>query len=72
MSVKTKNFIVSLLISLVYFLGILRFSTLANKYLKSEFVLIAANDRTKKTEALNKINKIYFFINSFPNILEYL
>ena len=39
MSVKTKNFIVSLLISLVYFLGISRFSTLANKYLKSEFVL---------------------------------
>ncbi|MEB3012079.1 CPBP family intramembrane glutamic endopeptidase [Parvimonas sp. D2] len=39
MSVKTKNFIVSLLISLVYFLGILRFSTLVNKYLKSEFVL---------------------------------
>ena len=39
MSVKTKNFIVSLIISLVYFLGILRFSTLANKYLKSEFVL---------------------------------
>ena len=39
MSVKTKKFIVSLLISLVYFLGISRFSTLANKYLKSEFVL---------------------------------
>ena len=39
MIVKTKNFIVSLLISLVYFLGISRFSTLANKYLKSEFVL---------------------------------
>ena len=39
MSVKTKNFIVSLLISLVYFLGISRFSSLANKYLKSEFVL---------------------------------
>ena len=39
MSAKTKNFIVSLLISLVYFLGISRFSTLANKYLKSEFVL---------------------------------
>jgi len=39
MSVKTKNFIVSLLISLVYFLGISRFSTLANKYLKSEFIL---------------------------------
>ena len=39
MSVKTKNFIVSLLISLVYFFGILRFSTLVNKYLKSEFVL---------------------------------
>ena len=39
MNVKTKNFIVSLLISLVYFLGISRFSTLANKYLKSEFVL---------------------------------
>lgn len=39
MSFKTKNFIVSFLISLVYFLGILRFSTLANKYLKLEFVL---------------------------------
>ncbi len=39
MSVKTKNFIVSLLISLVYFLGISRFPTLANKYLKSEFVI---------------------------------
>ena len=39
MSVKTKNFIVSLLISLVYFLGISRFSSLANKYLKSEFVI---------------------------------
>ena len=39
MSVKIKNFIVSLLISLVYFLGISRFSSLANKYLKSEFVI---------------------------------
>lgn len=39
MSVKTKNFIVSFLISLVYFLGISRFPTLANKYLKSEFVI---------------------------------
>ena len=39
MSVKTKNFIVSFLISLVYFLGISRFPTFANKYLKSEFVI---------------------------------
>ena len=39
MSVKTKNFIVSFLISLVYFLGISRFPTLANKYIKSEFVI---------------------------------
>lgn len=39
MSVKTKNFIVSFLISLVYFLGISRFHTLANKYIKSEFVI---------------------------------
>ena len=39
MSVKTKNFIVSLLMSLVYFLGISRFPTLANKYIKSEFVI---------------------------------
>ena len=39
MSAKTKNFIVSLLISLMYFLGISRFPTLANKYIKSEFVI---------------------------------
>lgn len=39
MSVKTKNFIVSFLLSLVYFLGISRFPTLANKYIKSEFVI---------------------------------
>ena len=39
MSAKTKNFIVSLLISFIYYFGISRFPTLANKYIKSEFVI---------------------------------
>ena len=39
MSVKTKNFIVSFLISFIYYFGISRFPTLANKYIKSEFVI---------------------------------
>ena len=39
MSAKTKNFIVSFLISFIYYFGISRFPTLANKYIKSEFVI---------------------------------
>ena len=65
MSVKTKNFIVSLLISLVYFLGISRFSTLANKYLKSEFVL---KNLTNINMVLSLIFGVlvYLFCKKFP------
>lgn len=65
MSAKTKNFIVSLLISLVYFLEISRFPTLANKYLKSEFVI---KNLTNINIALTLIFAIivYLFSKKFP------
>lgn len=65
MSVKTKNFIVSLLISLVYFLGISRFPTLANKYIKSEFVI---KNLTNINITLTLIFAIivYLFCKKFP------
>ena len=65
MSAKTKNFIVSLLISLVYFLGISRFPTLANKYIKSEFVI---KNLTNINITLTLIFAIivYLFSKKFP------
>lgn len=65
MSTKTKNFIVSFLISLVYFLGISRFPTLANKYIKSEFVI---KNLTNINIALTLIFAIivYLFCKKFP------
>ena len=65
MSVKTKNFIVSLLISLMYFLGISRFPTLANKYIKSEFVI---KNLTNINITLTLIFAIivYLFCKKFP------
>ena len=65
MSVKTNNFIVSLLISLVYFLGISRFPTLANKYIKSEFVI---KNLTNINITLTLIFAIivYLFCKKFP------
>ena len=65
MSAKTKNFIVSLLISFIYYFGISRFPTLANKYIKSEFVI---KNLTNINIALTLIFAIivYLFCKKFP------
>ena len=65
MSAKTKNFIVSLMISLMYFLGISRFPTLANKYIKSEFVI---KNLTNINITLTLVFAIivYLFCKKFP------
>lgn len=65
MSAKTKNFIVSFLISFIYYFEISRFPTLANKYIKSEFVI---KNLTNINIALTLIFAItvYLFCKKFP------
>ena len=65
MSAKIKNFIVSLLISFIYYFGISRFPTLANKYIKSEFVI---KNLTNINITLTLIFAIivYLFCKKFP------